>query len=68
MGGLSAAHELAERGFEVTVSQAAVGAGGKARSTFVPGTYSATPMKYVYFSPARSSCYTGAMPVASTGQ
>src|SRR5438034_10355386 len=38
VGGLSAAHELAERGFEVTVYEAAAGAGGKARSTFVPGT------------------------------
>jgi 15-cis-phytoene desaturase len=38
VGGLSAAHELAERGFEVTVYEGAGGAGGKARSTFVPGT------------------------------
>ena len=38
VGGLSAAHELAERGFEATVYEAAAGAGGKARSTFVPGT------------------------------
>src|SRR3954447_25939938 len=38
VGGLSAAHELAQRGFEVTVYEASAGAGGKARSTFVPGT------------------------------
>jgi uncharacterized protein with NAD-binding domain and iron-sulfur cluster len=38
VGGLSAAHELAERGFEVTVYEGAAGAGGKARSTFVPGS------------------------------
>jgi 15-cis-phytoene desaturase len=38
VGGLSAAHELAERGFEVTVYEAAPGPGGKARSIFVPGT------------------------------
>jgi len=38
VGGLSAAHELAERGFEVTVYEAAAGPGGKARSIFVPGT------------------------------
>ena len=33
VGGLSAAHELAERGFEVTVYEARDVAGGKARST-----------------------------------
>lgn len=38
VGGLSAAHELAQRGYEVTVYEASAGAGGKARSTFVPGT------------------------------
>ncbi|HXT99364.1 MAG TPA: FAD-dependent oxidoreductase [Polyangia bacterium] len=38
VGGLSAAHELSERGFDVTVYEASAGAGGKARSTFVPGT------------------------------
>ena len=38
IGGLSAAHELAERGFEVTVYEATPGPGGKARSIFVPGT------------------------------
>src|SRR5215471_16106832 len=38
VGGLSAAHELAERGFAVTVYEAAPGPGGKARSIFVPGT------------------------------
>jgi uncharacterized protein with NAD-binding domain and iron-sulfur cluster len=38
VGGLSAAHELAERGMAVTVYEAAAGAGGKARSIFVPGT------------------------------
>src|SRR3954453_5678325 len=38
VGGLSAAHELAERGFEVVVYEAAGGTGGKARSIFVPGT------------------------------
>jgi uncharacterized protein with NAD-binding domain and iron-sulfur cluster len=38
VGGLSAAHELAERGFQVTVYEAAPGPGGKARSIFVPGT------------------------------
>jgi uncharacterized protein with NAD-binding domain and iron-sulfur cluster len=38
VGGLSAAHELAERGFQVTVYEAARGPGGKARSIFVPGT------------------------------
>jgi uncharacterized protein with NAD-binding domain and iron-sulfur cluster len=38
VGGLTAAHELAERGFSVTVYEAAAGPGGKARSIFVPGT------------------------------
>ena len=38
VAGLSAAHELAERGFPVTVFEAAGGPGGKARSTFVPNT------------------------------
>jgi uncharacterized protein with NAD-binding domain and iron-sulfur cluster len=38
VGGLSAAHHLAERGFEVRVYEAADRLGGKARSTTVPGT------------------------------
>src|SRR6266516_4814905 len=38
VAGLSAAHELAERGFQVTVFEAAHTTGGKARSVFVPGT------------------------------
>jgi uncharacterized protein with NAD-binding domain and iron-sulfur cluster len=38
VGGLSAAHELAERGFSVTVLEAREVAGGKARSTLKPGT------------------------------
>jgi 15-cis-phytoene desaturase len=38
VAGLSAAHELAERGFQVTVYEAARTTGGKARSIFVPGT------------------------------
>jgi uncharacterized protein with NAD-binding domain and iron-sulfur cluster len=38
VGGLTAAHELAERGFEVTVYEAAGEVGGKARSVRVPGT------------------------------
>jgi uncharacterized protein with NAD-binding domain and iron-sulfur cluster len=38
VGGLSAAHELAERGFSVTVLEARDVAGGKARSTLKPGT------------------------------
>ncbi len=38
VAGLSAAHELVERGFDVTVYEAALGPGGKARSIFVPGT------------------------------
>ena len=38
VGGLSAAHELAERGFEVTVYEARPDLGGKARSMPVPGS------------------------------
>src|SRR5581483_8213969 len=38
VGGLSAAHELAERGFEVHVYEARGSWGGKARSQYVPGT------------------------------
>src|SRR5215207_3917168 len=38
VGGLSAAHELAERGFEVTVYEARAELGGKARSMPVPGS------------------------------
>ena len=38
VAGLTAAHELAERGFEVTVYERRAVAGGKARSIFVPGT------------------------------
>jgi uncharacterized protein with NAD-binding domain and iron-sulfur cluster len=38
IGGLSAAQELAERGFQVTVYEAKNVWGGKARSIFVPGT------------------------------
>src|SRR5215813_2085006 len=38
VGGLSAAHELAERGFEVTVYEARRDCGGKARSQPVAGT------------------------------
>ncbi|MFB1294894.1 FAD-dependent oxidoreductase [Mycobacterium sp. pW049] len=38
IGGLSAAHELAERGFEVTVYEARDEFGGKARSMPVPGS------------------------------
>ncbi len=38
VGGLSAAHELAERGFEVTVYEARDAFGGKARSLPVPGS------------------------------
>ncbi|WP_280829994.1 FAD-dependent oxidoreductase [Mycobacterium sp. OTB74] len=41
VAGMSAAHELAERGFRVTVYEANNTQGGKARSIFVPGT--ATP-------------------------
>lgn len=35
---MSAAHELAERGFHVTVFEARNTQGGKARSCFVPNT------------------------------
>src|SRR5688572_14322686 len=38
IGGMSAAHELAQRGFEVTVFEAGSVPGGKARSIFIPGT------------------------------
>jgi uncharacterized protein with NAD-binding domain and iron-sulfur cluster len=38
VGGLSAAHELAERGFDVTVYEARTAFGGKARSLPVPGS------------------------------
>jgi uncharacterized protein with NAD-binding domain and iron-sulfur cluster len=38
VGGLSAAHELAERGFDVTVYEALEHFGGKARSIDVPGS------------------------------
>ena len=38
VAGLSAAHELIERGFEVTVLEAGTIAGGKARSLPVPGS------------------------------
>jgi uncharacterized protein with NAD-binding domain and iron-sulfur cluster len=38
VGGLSAAHELAERGFEVSVYEARDAFGGKARSMPVPGS------------------------------
>jgi 15-cis-phytoene desaturase len=38
VGGMSAAHELVERGFRVTVYEAKSIQGGKARSVFVPGT------------------------------
>src|SRR6266511_5850297 len=38
VAGLSAAHELAERGFAVTVYEARDRAGGKARSMPVPGS------------------------------
>lgn len=38
IGGLTAAHELAERGFSVTVLEARPTIGGKARSYSVPGT------------------------------
>ena len=41
VGGMSAAHELAERGFRVTVYEAKQTQGGKARSIFVPGTATA---------------------------
>jgi 15-cis-phytoene desaturase len=38
VGGMSAAHELAERGFEVTVYETRPIPGGKARSVSVPGS------------------------------
>ena len=38
VGGLSAAHELAERGFDVHVYEARTTWGGKARSQWVSGT------------------------------
>ena len=38
VGGLSAAHELAERGFSVTVYERRETFGGKARSIPVPGS------------------------------
>ena len=38
VGGLSAAHELAERGFDVTVYETRDAFGGKARSMPVPGS------------------------------
>src|SRR5437016_1727725 len=38
VGGMSAAHELAERGFEVTVVERGGVPGGKARSVRIPGT------------------------------
>src|SRR5215212_7905766 len=38
VAGLTAAHELAERGFEVTVYEARDALGGKARSMPVPGS------------------------------
>ena len=38
VAGMSAAHELAERGFRVTVFEARATQGGKARSIFVPNT------------------------------
>src|SRR6187402_616138 len=38
VGGLSAAHELAERGFAVTVYERQATFGGKARSMSVPGS------------------------------
>src|SRR2546430_1360968 len=38
VAGLSAAHELAERGFRANVFEASRTTGGKARSIFVPGT------------------------------
>ncbi|HET6983814.1 MAG TPA: FAD-dependent oxidoreductase, partial [Myxococcaceae bacterium] len=40
VGGMSAAHELVERGFRVTVYEAKSIQGGKARSIFVAGTES----------------------------
>src|SRR5579871_2850397 len=38
VGGLSAAHELVERGFEVEVHEANVVPGGKARTIYVKGS------------------------------
>ncbi len=38
IGGLSAAHELARRGYDVTIYEASNEVGGKARSQFVRGT------------------------------
>jgi len=38
VGGLSAAHELVERGFSVTVYESKAWTGGKARTIYVPGT------------------------------
>src|SRR3954454_7820203 len=38
VGGMSAAHELSERGFEVEVHEAKPVPGGKARTIYVPGT------------------------------
>src|ERR687892_2601801 len=38
VAGMSAAHELAERGFEVVVFEARAAAGGKARSFPFPGS------------------------------
>lgn len=38
IGGLSAAHELARRGYDVTVYESSQKVGGKARSQSVPGT------------------------------
>ena len=38
VGGMSAAHELVERSFRVTIYEAKQTQGGKARSIFVPGT------------------------------
>src|SRR4051794_5958799 len=38
VGGLTAAHELIERGFSVEVHEARTVAGGKARTIYVPGT------------------------------
>ena len=40
VGGLSAAHELAERGFSVTVYESRATFGGKSRSIPVPGSAS----------------------------
>ena len=38
VAGMSAAHELVERGFEVEVHEAKAVAGGKARTIYVPGS------------------------------